>query len=331
MIGRVILCAFPMEGGRSAWRYDVQEGVKVASLCEGLTPEEGVHMLCRVFGLCRSAHAVAARQALGLRKNLTSDDEERKAQILEILRDHAFAFFIHLPQFLGLSPDRLLVQQLSTGCADRRAVLGDNVSLAEMSACDLTDWLKESQRGKNAPLLSRLLACLRQKILSIWGRGEFPAVEMSTLMKVEENIVSSGYDASLWTDYALTPLLQSVVAQDGGVSLFARILARVLDMLACLEGSIMTRPAAWLSGEVLPQGWGITRAARGVLFHKAEVQAGKIKAYTVISPTQWHLSVGGIMEQLLATLPSGEEGRLTVQILLCALNPCVPVTVCPTV
>ena len=71
------------------------------------------------------------------------------------------------------------------------------------------------------------------------------------------------------------------VPEDGGVSLFARILARVLDMLACLEGSIMTRPAAWLSGEVLPQGWGLTRAARGVLFHKADVQAGKIKAYTV--------------------------------------------------
>lgn len=335
MMGRVVVRAFPMEGGRSVWQYEVQEGVNVASLCVGLTPEEGVNVLSRVFGLCRSAHTVAARQALGVIPTVTSGYEGRKAQVLEILRDHAIAFFLHLPPFFGLPSDRLLVQQLSTGCADQRTVLGDDVSLAEMNACDLTYWLKESQKGEKTPLLLRLLACLRQKILPTWGRGEFPAIEMSTLMKVEENIISSGYDASLWPDYALTPLLQSVVAQDGGVSLFARILARVLDMIACLDGDIMMRPAAWLSGEVLPQGWGLTRAARGVLFHKADVQAGKIKAYTVISPTQWHIStrkgMGGMMDRLLATLPLGEEGRLTVQVLLCALNPCVPVTVCPTV
>lgn len=333
MIGHIILRARETDEG--SWQYDVQEGVKVASLCVGLTPEQGVEILGRVFGLCRAAHGVAARQALDLIPNVTSGYEGRKAQVLEILRDHAIAFFLRLPPFFGLPPDRLLVQQLSTGHADKRTILGDNISLAEMNACDLIYWLKESQRGENTPLLLRLLACLRQKISPTWGRAELPAVAMSTFMAVENNIVASGYDASLWPDYALTPLLQSVVVQDGGVSLFARVLARVLDMIACLDGNIMTRPAAWLSGEVLPQGWGITRAARGILFHKAYVQEGKIQAYTIISPTQWHISVRKgtrrMMDRLLATLPLGEEGRLTVQVLLCALNPCVPVTVCPSV
>ena len=50
MIGRVVLRAFPMEGGRSVWQYEVQEGVNAASLCVGLTPEEGVNVLSRVFG-----------------------------------------------------------------------------------------------------------------------------------------------------------------------------------------------------------------------------------------------------------------------------------------
>ena len=219
------------------------------------------------------------------------------------------------------------MQRINTGQVNRQVILGADISLADINPTDLAFWLKET-RGENAPLLPRFLACLRQKIRPTWGQVEVPALGMESLTTFEQNTASlSGYDASLLPDYVHTPLLQGVMAQDGGISLFVRVLARVLDMLACIEGCVMARPAAWLSEEILPQGWGLTRAARGVLWHKAHVHAGVVKDYTVISPTQWHLETRGMMERIVASLPSGEEGRLAVQVLLCALNPCVPVTI----
>ena len=321
MIGRLVLRA--LVGGRAAWQCEVQQGVQVASLCVGQTPEQAVKILSRVFALCRAAHSVAARQAFGLPCVQGGQQE----QILEILRDHAIAFYVHFPKFFGLQQDRLLVQRINTGQVNRQVILGADISLADINPTDLAFWLKET-RGENAPLLPRFLACLRQKIRPTWGQVEVPALGMESLTTFEQNTASlSGYDASLLPDYVHTPLLQGVMAQDGGISLFVRVLARVLDMLACIEGCVMARPAAWLSEEILPQGWGLTRAARGVLWHKAHVHAGVVKDYTVISPTQWHLETRGMMERIVASLPSGEEGRLAVQVLLCALNPCVPVTI----
>ncbi|MBR2124545.1 MAG: hypothetical protein IJ934_05205 [Acetobacter sp.] len=109
MIGRLVLRA--LVGGGAAWQCEVQQGVQVASLCVGQTPEQAVKILSRVFALCRAAHSVAARQALGL----PCVHGEQQEQILEILRDHVMAFYVHFPKFFGLQPDRLLVQRINKG------------------------------------------------------------------------------------------------------------------------------------------------------------------------------------------------------------------------
>lgn len=92
-----------------------------------------------------------------------------------------------------------------------------------------------------------------------------------------------------------------------GDSIFSRILARVYEISQLLVHSRelikrldLTQPSyiepqkdiSKLSGS----GYSAVEAARGTLIHKVELEAGIIKNYEIITPTQWNLS-GGTREK----------------------------------
>ncbi|WP_280938456.1 hypothetical protein [Xanthobacter sp. 91] len=111
-----------------------------------------------------------------------------------------------------------------------------------------------------------------------------------------------------------TPLLAALLASEGP-SLFVRLLARLVDGLAHLA----PRPAPPLPAGIAP-------AARGLLGHRAEVEAGRVAAYRILSPSAWNLAPGGLLERAFAALSPGWRTRWLAPLLVCAINPCVPVT-----
>ncbi len=99
-----------------------------------------------------------------------------------------------------------------------------------------------------------------------------------------------------------TPLIMDAHKKYGD-SIFSRILARVYEISQLLEYSRelikrldLTQPSyieppkdiSKLSGS----GYSAVEAARGTLIHRVELEAGIIKNYEIITPTQWNLSGG---------------------------------------
>ncbi|WP_025812767.1 hypothetical protein [Komagataeibacter kakiaceti] len=83
-----------------------------------------------------------------------------------------------------------------------------------------------------------------------------------------------------------------------------RLMARVLDLVDCLHPvprALFAR-AARLSMN-LP-GIGTARAARGVVAHRAVVRQGRVAAYSILSPTFWHVAPGGLLPRIAAACRS---------------------------
>lgn len=118
---------------------------------------------------------------------------------------------------------------------------------------------------------------------------------------------------------AHTRLVAALLASEGP-SLFVRLLGRLVDCLAAL------RPAPALPVRELPPGLGIADAARGLLGHGARVEAGRVGAYRILSPSAWNLAPGGLLERAFAVLTPGPGARRLAPLLVSAINPCVPVT-----
>ncbi|MDN6714436.1 MAG: nickel-dependent hydrogenase large subunit, partial [Acetobacter sp.] len=117
------------------------------------------------------------------------------------------------------------------------------------------------------------------------------------------------------------------LAEAGEVTPFARLVARLLEFLACLEGHVggmFARVNPFLAS--MGAGFGVARAARGMLVHAVQVRNGLVTDYQILSPTFWHMAEGGLFRQAISRLRPG-CAKLSVECVLAALNPCVPVTV----
>lgn len=103
-----------------------------------------------------------------------------------------------------------------------------------------------------------------------------------------------------------TPLIADAHKKYGD-SIFSRILARVCEISQLLEHSKKLIKDLDLSEEsyiepsidisqLNSSGYSAVEAARGTLIHRVELEAGIIKNYEIITPTQWNLS-GGTREK----------------------------------
>ncbi|ACB94800.1 hydrogenase expression/formation protein HupK [Beijerinckia indica] len=310
------------------WRIELTRAADPARLCLGLRPDEAVQRVSTLFSLCGAAHAEAASVALGLAEpRVALSDAMRR----EILRDHAMALLLDLPPHLGLPPARdqlVALLRADRGGGDpsamRQALTGTAADMSAFNEQDLDDWLEQA-RDPNAPIVTRVLSWIRDEIAPEWGRTILPSVGTADIeTALVPDCQPEPREATILADHAESPLLDLVLRREGR-SLFARVLARLLDLLVCLdpEGTAggtppMPRP---MGGCI-----GLARAARGILVHQAEVVRGRITAYRILSPTFWNVMPGGLLASMLATLPTGPLQRPLARLVLTSINPCVPVT-----
>ena len=70
---------------------------------------------------------------------------------------------------------------------------------------------------------------------------------------------------------------------------------------------------------------GMVEAARGLLVRTVELHDGRVKAYHIVSPTDWNIMAHGIVARCLATLDGHDEaGRISsAHPVGNAIDPCV--------
>lgn len=335
MIGQLVLSA--ARAGQP-WQARIQNGPDMARTCMGLPPEEARTRLASLFSLCGAAHAAAATQALGLPEQESQD--KTAACTRDILRDHALDLLHTWPRHLGLAPDRAaLARTLAATTSPHHSERGQTATtltgletpLPQLALADFDHWLEASRTTQPPAPLAAVLAPLQALVPPAQGRADLPAPDCADLAAIATGAQPPARDASILADHRDTPLLHGLIAREG-VSLFVRVVARALDLLAALSDPLrlFTRTralAARLPTEVgaMPQGrLGVARAARGLLVHHATIQNGRVKAYTVFSPTGWHMAHNGLLRRCLHSLPTVDSPALLPALLLSAINPCVP-------
>ncbi|WP_159728581.1 nickel-dependent hydrogenase large subunit [Methylosinus sp. Ce-a6] len=138
------------------------------------------------------------------------------------------------------------------------------------------------------------------------------------------------------------PLIRDLLANGGASNVFARVVARVLEV-ALLTKAMEDWTRALRPGEPycvadapLADGAvaGFVEAARGTLGHWASFRNGQIERYQIVAPTTWNFSPRdaagnpGPLEQALAGLEVGEEGatNVAVQHIVRSFDPCMVCT-----
>ena len=124
------------------------------------------------------------------------------------------------------------------------------------------------------------------------------------------------------------PLLAELLREDG-VSILARFLARLFEMVELLDRlRNPTSAPGWVQGTNLRQGAGLAwvQTARGLLLHRAELdEQGAVKDYRIVAPTEWNFHPNGAFVGALTgkSAASADEARRDAELLVQALDPCV--------
>lgn len=281
----------------------------------GRRADEVAALMPRVFNLCAGAHAQAARAALGL----PGDEAAARTARRERARDHAVALLCDWPSLLGQAPDRAALAGLANGSEEsmrrlRDVLLGSDIDLAGSSMKTMEHWLAAGRSP-----MARLLAEVRATFDPAWGRAELAMPDAADIAAALEAGEPGRLRETTAADpWRAAPLLRDLHAREGA-SLFLRMLARLLDLLACLDGA----PEASV---LAPPGIGLARAARGLLAHRARVVGGLVADYRVLSPSAWNLAPGGLLSRMLAALPMNGQTSMLARLVVSCVNPCVPVT-----
>ena len=123
------------------------------------------------------------------------------------------------------------------------------------------------------------------------------------------------------------PLIRSLTARFG-TGLLTRMTALLIEIAAMFEAMDSPRPITGSAGSGLPAGLGVVNAARGLLIHRVELQAGRVADYQIVAPTEWNFHPQGTLARALHTLEANDRTALKQQagLLIEAMDPCVGYT-----
>jgi coenzyme F420-reducing hydrogenase alpha subunit len=128
------------------------------------------------------------------------------------------------------------------------------------------------------------------------------------------------------------PVIKENIAEHGR-GLAARFLAQCVETMRCLEemrsiadeladdnGADVGSPIMASSGT----GVAMVEAARGRLAHRVEIMDGQVCRYQILAPTEWNFHPQGALVRGLTEGGAGPPPEHLAQLLVAALDPCVP-------
>lgn len=281
-------------------------------LFAGREAEEAAALAPALWNVCAAAQEAAARGALGLPQK---PDAARRIAA-ETLREHVLAVCVRWPAALGL-PTAPEAARLAGSAADDfraaealRGLLFGTGAGAPGDAEALARWAAE---GETAP--ARLIGALLDWP-EAWGRVDLPLCAAGAEPDWPEATVGGRpVENTPAARTAGTALMRSILAARGPGPVW-RAGARLVEIDRLLAGH---PPAAARPGAA--------QAARGLLFAGAERDGARVVRFERLSPTEFALAPGGLLERSLATLP-GEPGAplaAIARLLVGLVDPCLPV------
>lgn len=320
MTGAGLVITLDRTGGGMRPTFEMTRGPDPARLFVGRGPAATAALVPLVFNLCASAQERAARGALGLPGGGTEAALRR-----EHLRDHAFCLGVIWPALLGGEPDNELLARVAVHGAGRDPAAAEALRLhlvgttADFGA--LTPTALDRLLAGGATAFLRLLAAIRGRLRPEWGRAALPAPSPADISDHLSGRPVPLRETTARDAVADNPLLLALEAGEGR-SLFARMLARLLDLFRALDPASPFPPATCPA-----PGIGIATAVRGFVGHFAELRDGRVAAYRLVTPTDWNTAPGGILAQVLAVLPASGDLPFLARLAVSCVNPCVPTTI----
>ncbi len=275
--------------------------IPMSQMILGKTVEEVATAMPRLVQRCGVAHEVALREALGMRSAIGGH-----ARLLhDVLLEHLTRFYVHLPQFVDLKPQALPTGWERNPQALRPILFGKDGRLPN-SRAELKRWLAKGEG------LAPLIVAIAARFLP--GEATTHALPPPTLDSLFEPMP---IENSLAARHASHPLMRDVEVFHGRGPLW-RVLARLLDIEACLMGTL---PKIHIPSP----GRALVAAARGTYAVTARATAGIVTAFERVTPTDHMLAEGGTLKTSLANLPPDRHRE--VPLVMTLLDPCVPVKV----
>ena len=318
-------------------------------LLAGRPVAEAVDMVPRLFSLCGRSQGVAAAlacEAAAGRLPAATGLREREAVVRsEVAQEVLRRMLLDWPRLAGVAPD-------AGALADARRALAPGAS------DDLCASVQARVLGAGAPWTAlddanageRWLAAGATPVAALIARlaGERPGLAASevALLPADGAAVARAVAAALAADdgFERAPVWQGAPAETGalarmrshpwvaaavargGRSALARLVARVVELVALVRPDAPSRPTVAGAVTVAPgAGLGWVETARGLLVHATEIAAGVVRRYRIVAPTEWNFHPRGALVRGLEGLAAGGEAELErlVRLAIESLDPCV--------
>lgn len=302
----------------------------------------------RLFSICGHAQGAAASAALDAARGLAIADDVQRRREADVRREAIVELMTRLlldwPKAIGLQPDIPAVAQLrgapghwSRDIAQRTIYGTTPQQWLAMRPSQLDHW---SAQGATlaATVFGRLQADGASLAHGVARR--LPATGDAMLREIGSRMREPGYlrtpdwrgapaETGAVARHAGHPLLRAYVDRHG-VTIAARVLARLVELAALLAGSSggpATTAGPLIHSLALQPGVGIGAAetARGLLVHRAQVDGERVTAYSILAPTEWNFHPHGALSLSLLQRPAAtpEAARHDASWLVQALDPCV--------
>jgi coenzyme F420-reducing hydrogenase alpha subunit len=350
---------------RVAARFDGEriESVSVRSdrplaanaLLAGRTGEEALALLPGVFAVCGHSQATVAAAAIdaaaGTAPPQAVQRRRERELVAETASEHAFRLLLDWPRLAGVEEDVTLLARVrsllarapeseaSWGAA-RDALIGMVQSrilgagldtwLEQFSA---SEWLEWARSGRTATARTLAALCPATEwaapdtaFLTDLGRARLagkialPALGQPGFEARPELDGGTAECGPLARNH-LHPALRDLARRD-------RIVARAFARLAEFAQILREENCAGRIDQVaLGPGRGAATGemARGLLTHAVELDAGRVRRYAIVAPTEWNFHPAGPLYRELEGRPARDAGaaRRALEIAAATLDPCV--------
>ena len=126
------------------------------------------------------------------------------------------------------------------------------------------------------------------------------------------------------------PLLLALRARQGN-AVAVRMAARLIELAALLVGIEGEAGGAsaprWVDAFATAPGDGVAavQTARGLLLHRARIDAGRVTGYEIVAPTEWNFHPAGALARGLDGMEADDEAMLQrhARLVVQGLDPCV--------
>jgi uptake hydrogenase large subunit len=321
-------------------------------------PAHARTVIPRLYSLCGDAQTVAVEALLSLVESGTVDGGRASgwaARIrLENIREHLWRLGLDWPGIAGEDPQPGPLRVLLAGRegftqdpqAARAWALQTLVTLFGEATVAWLDhdepqvfagWLHQTPTA-----LAVLLRGLQPRLAGL-GRSQVPLFRSADLEPLVQDVLprlredpefhwrpdwhGRVFEMGPLARNRERPLIAALLAEQGAADAWIRVVARVLELgrglRSMAEGAAATPALAWhLRGD---EAVVALEMARGVLLHWIQVEAGRIRDYRIVAPTEWNFHPRGPALEGLLQLRGDDEQRLreAVTLQVTALDPCV--------